>query len=508
MNVIFEVIAVIITVLIGAVTYAKWAFTYWKRRGVPYIEPTFPFGNLENLFTAKEYLGVRYTSMQQYQEFKSKGHKHGGIYTFTCPLYMPTDPEYVRNVFSKDFQYFNDHGTYYNERDDPLSANLFNLSGQRWKTLRTKLAPTFTPGKIKLMFDTLLACTNQLVQYVNECSQRNEAIDMKDALECFTIDVIGSCAFGLECNSFKNPNSEFRVHGKRIFAATKQDCLKNLIAYSNNDLGRFLHITTVNSKVAKFFLNVVKDTVKFREETNFVRKDFMQILIDLNNNNVDKENGKDEKKTFTIEEIAAQVFIFFMAGYETSSTTMSFCLFELAMNPDIQGKLREEVLTTLQNHDQQITYDSLMEMKYMNQVIDEALRKYPPAFIIPRICVEDYQVPDTDVTIEKGTRVIIPALAIHRDPEFYPDPEKFDPERFSDENKRNIKPFTYVPFGEGPRMCIALRFGLMQTKLGLTVLLKNFKFTLNSRTKVPLVLNPYNIILQAKDGLWMNAEKL
>lgn len=84
----------------------------------------------------------------------------------------------------------------------------------------------------------------------------------------------------------------------------------------------------------------------------------------------------------------------------------------------------------------------------------EALRKYPPASIIPRVCVEDYQIPDTNITIEKGTRVIIPALGLHRDPEFYPDPDKFDPERFNDENKQNIPPFTYVPFGEGPRMCI------------------------------------------------------
>lgn len=365
MSVIFVVVSVIITILIGIVTYVKWVFNYWKRRQVPYIEPTFPFGNLENLFTAKDYLGVRY--MEQYQEFKSKGHKHGGVYTFTCPIYVPIDPEYVRNVFSKDSQHFNDHGIYYNERDDPLSANLFNLSGQKWKNLRVKLAPTFTAGKIKLMFETLLACADHLVQYVDKYSKRNEAIDMKDALECFTIDIIGSCAFGLECNSFENPNSEFRVYGKRIFAATKEDCLKNLIAYTNYDLGKFLRITTINSKVAEFFLNIVKDTVKFRKETNFVRKDFMQILIDLNNG---EEGVRDGKNVLTIEEMAAQVFIFFMAGYETSSTTMSFCLFELAMNPDIQEKLREEVLTTLQKYDQQVTYDAIMEMKYMNQVVE------------------------------------------------------------------------------------------------------------------------------------------
>lgn len=163
----------------------------------------------------------------------------------------------------------------------------------------------------------------------------------------------------------------------------------------------------------------------------------------------------------------------------------------------------------------------------------ETLRKYPPLTAITRNCVRDYKVPDIDVTIDKGTRVFIPILGLHHDPEYYPDPEKFDPERFSEENKKNRHPFQYIPFGEGPRICIGeyssypffwitvncfnslnnilgLRFGLMQTKVGLTVLLRNYRFSLNNKTRVPPRIDPYNntFIYTSQDTVWLDTEKI
>lgn len=86
--------------------------------------------------------------------------------------------------------------------------------------------------------------------------------------------------------------------------------------------------------------------------------------------------------------------------------------------------------------------------------LSETLRKYPPLPILNRICTKEYKVPGTDTVLEKGVRVMIPVMGIQRDPEYYPDPETFDPDRFSEENRKNIKPFTFIPFGDGPRVCI------------------------------------------------------
>lgn len=155
------------------------------------------------------------------------------------------------------------------------------------------------------------------------------------------------------------------------------------------------------------------------------------------------------------------------------------------------------------------------------------MRIYPAIPSLNRQCTKDYHIPDTDITIEKDTKVLISILGLHHDPEYFPDPEKFDPERFNDTNKHNIRPFTYLPFGDGPRNCIGkenkhlhinlkcipvffigLRFGLMQSKVGLAVLLKDYEFRVNPQTKMPLKMNPRSMILTVDGGVWLDVKKV
>lgn len=327
----------------------------------------------------------------------------------------------------------------------------------------------------------------------------SEPFDIKEILACFTTDIIGNCAFGLECNTFKDPNSPFRVYGKKIFAASKFDVLLRIFAFTFPNVARKLGIRLLPKDSTAFFYNIVENTVKYRQENNITRKDFLQLLIDM------KEY---DNNALTMNELAAQSLVFFIAGFETSSTAMTFALYELASNPEIQNKAREEVFNILKNHDGKITYDAINDMKYLQQVVDESLRKYPPLPVLSRVCVEDYKIPDDNIILTKGTKIIIPVYGIHYDEEFYPNPNKFDPERFSEEMKRKRNPYTYLPFGEGPRNCIGMRFGLMQSKVGLAFLLKNFVFTLNEKTEIPLKMSVTSFILMTDSGIWLNATKI
>lgn len=150
---------------------------------------------------------------------------------------------------------------------------------------------------------------------------------------------------------------------------------------------------------------------------------------------------------------------------------MHFALYELSVNPDIQEKARKEINTVLENHHGELTYEALMEMTYLRQVLDgnfglyksfldnnfhfvETLRKYPALQALSRICVKPYKLRNTKTTIDPGTTVVVSAIAVGRDPEHFPNPDKFDPDRFSAENKGNMNPYTYLPFGIGPRNCI------------------------------------------------------
>ncbi|KAH0818822.1 hypothetical protein GEV33_003969 [Tenebrio molitor] len=241
----------------------------------------------------------------------------------------------------------------------------------------------------------------------------------------------------------------------------------------------------------------------------------MHLLIQLKNRGtitddgkVTDDHGKIEEKALTLNELSAQAFVFFIAGFETSSTTMTFALYEIATNPDVQEKLRKEINSVLANHEGKLTYAAMMEMSYMEKVLHETLRKYPPLPILTRVCTKDYTVPNTTIKIKKGDMVGISTQALHNDPEYYPDPEKFDPERFSEENKKTRPDFTWIPFGEGPRLCIGLRFGMLQSKVGLTALLKNYKIKLSNKTHQPLQMDKQAFISSVEGGVWLDVEKL
>ena len=138
----------------------------------------------------------------------------------------------------------------------------------------------------------------------------------------------------------------------------------------------------------------------------------------------------------------------------------------------------------------------------------ESLRKYPPASTLTRICETDYKIEGTDYFIPKGCDVQIPVYAIHHDPDIYPDPETFDPERFTAEETAKRNAFAFLPFGEGPRNCIGLRFGMMQSRLGLATVLLNFKWTLGSQMSIPLKFAANQFIIASEEGIWLNLQKI
>jgi cytochrome P450 family 6 len=502
-----DLVAISVAILTVVVAYYKWTYQYWRRRNFPYLEPRIPFGNTDNPFSPKENAGIRVK--RHYDMMRAKGWKHGGLYSLLKPSYLALDLECVKNIMTKDFQYFTDRGLYYNEKVDPLSAHLFAIGGQKWRNLRTKLSSTFTSGKMKMMFQTLVDCEPNLLQKIENDRVARVPIDIKEALGCFTTDIIGSVAFGLECNTFAEENSPFRKYGRKVFTLNTLRLLKITLISSFPNAAKNLGVVQTPKDVSKFFINLVKDTVSYRENNNYTRKDFLQLLIDLKNNKLAEDEGyKHDGNTLSIEEIAAQSFVFFIAGFETSSTTMTFALYEFSKHPELQDKVREEVNTVLAKHEGKITYDAIQEMKYMDQVINETLRKYPAVPLLTRKCVRDYKIPGEDLVIEKGTTILISILGIHYDKEYYSDPEKFDPERFTEENKKSRHHYAHLPFGEGPRMCIGMRFGLMQSKMGLSSLLKNYKFTVNKKTIEPLKMKVKSFIPTAEGEIWLDAEKI
>lgn len=355
-----ELISIIAIILVSIITavyvYFKSKFNYWKKRGIPFEEPIIPYGNMKGL---NKTIHLSDMSKRIYDKFKGTA-KYCGVYLMAAPIAMILDLDLVKHVLVKDFSNFSDKGFYSNEEDDPLSANLFTLDGEKWKNLRHKLTPTFTSGKMKMMFSNVVEVGERFKDCLQEKIQDNNELEIKDLLARFTTDVIGTCAFGIECNSLKDPNAEFKNMGERAFLPRYPPLIQFLVVGMKNVSRRF-HIKIMPEDVSVFFLDMVYKTVEYREKNNITRNDFMDILIKL-------KNEKDGLEGLTLNEVAAQAFLFFLAGFETSSTTLMFCLYELSKNPDIQSKARKVVEEAYKKHGT-FTYEMMMDMPYLDQVL-------------------------------------------------------------------------------------------------------------------------------------------
>nr|ABK91491.1 CYP6A28 [Lucilia cuprina] len=496
MEVTAALLYLIIAIVSVALYFVKRNLNYWKDQGIPHEEPHLLMGNFRGVRTKYQ---IGEIIGNYYKKFKGTG-PFAGIHIVQRPGVVLLDKGLIKNVLIKDFNNFVNRGMYYNEKNDPLTGNLFFMDGQLWRVLRNKLSPTFTSGKMKYMYPTVLNVAEKFMQVLKEKVNEDPIVDVRDMLGRFTTDVISSVAFGIEVNSLRNPNSDFPRLGRKLTEQPRHNALIMAFIDGFPNLSRKLGMRIVPEDVHQFFMKTIKDTIAYREKNQIERNDFMKLLLDIKNNK--------ELSGLTIEEMCAQVFVFFLGGFETSSSTMSFALFELALNTHLQDRLREEV-NEAYDKQQGFNYECLKNMTYLDQVLSETLRKYPIVPQLNRQAAQDYAVPGhPEYVIKKGMPVLIPVLGIHHDPEFYPNPQEFDPERFDPEVAKQRDPMEYLPFGDGPRNCIGERFGKMQSHLGLANLIRNFRFSTCSKTEVPIKLDPKAVTYSPKNTIYLKVEAI
>lgn len=434
--------------------------------------------------------------------------KYVGAMDFATPAVILRDPELIRDVAVKNFECFPDHQSFINEQIDPIfGKNVFSLRGMRWREMRNTLSPSFTASKMKFMFELVSKCSREFIDYLYNHPEFAASMEVKDAFTRYTNDVIATVAFGISVDSLKDRDNEFYKKGAdathfgglfRLF--------KFLLFRMNPRLTRMAGLSFLSRDTASFFHKVVSETVKTRDELNIVRPDMIHLLMQAR----DKE--KPDASQMTIDDIIAQAFIFFLAGFDTSSTLMCYIVYELAINLDIQEKLREEVDRYMADGNGEISYETLSRMEYMEMVTSETLRKYPPVVFIDRLCAQKFELPSagpgySSVTVMPSDIVWFPVYALHHDSKYFPDPETFDPERFSEEKKANIVPYTYIPFGLGPRKCIGNRFALMETKILVAHLLQRFRIKPTEKTRIPIKFSKRNFSMSPDDGVWIGLER-
>ena len=443
-----------------------------KRLGLPFPTPRAFSGNLFDYGATKQHIA-------QIEWQKKYGTRYATQF-FVVPAIWIAEPELLKTIMVKDFSNFTNRFSI-NASLPPFDNALLDLKNQNWKRVRSLVIPTFTASKLKLIVPLIKEVSDVLINKLIKNDEKGEKIDIWQASGMFSMKVVLGTAFGLQ---FENEEQEIKLtKAASVFFRQEfgfKQTLIQVILFTSAQLflffepilgGKWVQSINYITGMAK---NVIQERRSNMAKGIPCRQDILQHMI---------EAGGTDK--LTDDEIVSQSFLFLIAGYETTQNTLTFVCYSLAINPTVQQKLIAEI-DTLCPDENSVSFDIISELTYLDMVVCETLRMYPPAALAHR---EVRQATTIDgIHLPTDVMLAFPFYALHHNSKYWPDPERFDPERFTPEAKAARHPFAYLPFGSGPRNCIGMRLALLEVKLAVIKLLQKVEFIATNDTEIPLRL--------------------
>ncbi|XP_021373364.1 cytochrome P450 3A11-like [Mizuhopecten yessoensis] len=449
------VLMVLVSVL--AYWYLKLHFGVFERYGIPGPKPVFLLGNIIEI--------MKKGQLQAIIDWRKTYGKAFGYFEGFTPVLSISDPAVVREVLVKDFTNFQARKPF------PLaprkSLGLFLENGHQWRRSRSILSPAFSTSKLRTMTVVMEQQIDKLLQNLGTQQDKGIYFDIYRQFQSLTLDVIGRCAFGLHTNAQLDLSDAFLNNIQSLFRNMSTTVILPIVM-----LFPFVQyfIFAIKNVVLAIGMNPVSwlrhqiiEVIRIRREigNDGSVTDLMQQML----------FHSDKHQKMTDREIVAQSLTFLLAGYETTSAVLAFHCHLLAKNPEAQRRIRREIKQLGQ---EKISYQSVQKLPYLDMVFDEVCRLYPTASLIvtrQAAAARTYG----HVYIPTGMNVQVDVWGLHHDTQFWDHPEKFMPERFSPENKSQIRPYTFMPFGAGPRNCIGSRFAMLETKIAVARIIKDYE---------------------------------
>nr|UYG55597.1 cytochrome P450 6K1 [Arma chinensis] len=482
-------ILLVITAIIGLPYFllSVWkSMTYWKVRGVKHIPPWPIVGNLGELLKLDKHVTYFYDKI--YRAFPNE--RMVGMYEFMTPTMVLRDPEVIEQVLVRKFSSFPDHGPFLIEDDNLIAESVFGLrgSGAKWRAVRNKLLSAFTSGKMRSIIPELVQSCQE---FVDKCPKTI----VKEDFTVFAIESFMKTMFGTAV--LPAGKAELVDNCKTIFEGRKYIMFQQLALTYFPKLSQFFNMTFMSNELHMYFASIMYTLLEQRARVDCGRSDYAQILVDLKREKkmtiFSRDNSrKNEEFDITDILVISQAFMFLFAGLDTTTLVMLHLAFDLSQNKDCQETVRQEVKTILKKYNG-CTFECVRDMKYLDACINETLRMHPSLPFVVR--VNDKPTELEGISLDEGTRIIIPVHSIQMDPKVFPHPEKYDPTRWLDET-RTPRKYTFLPFSDGPRVCLGKRFALMEIATLYAHILDNFELSLNSETKLPLIYEP-NVIFHS-----------
>ncbi|XP_069959762.1 cytochrome P450 4C1 isoform X2 [Cherax quadricarinatus] len=359
-----------------------------------------------------------------------------------------------------------------------LGLSLLTSTGSHWQTRRKLLTPAFHFKILEQFVDVFNKQSSKLVSILQKKAD-GKPFDIFDDITLCVLDALCETAMGRSINAQDDRNSEYVQAVKRITALIqyqefrpwlRNDFLFKLLGYAKeyDACLKILHnMSTSTIREKKKYLKNNKNKTAVHQEDDVLGKKKRLAFLDLL-----LEYAEDNPE-FTEEEIRKEVDTFMFAGHDTTASAVNWTLYNLGLHPDIQDRVQEEVDDIFGQSDAPATLDDVRQMKYTEMCIKESIRIFPPVPIVFREIKEDVVI--NNYRIPAGTTIALAIYKLHRDPEQFPDPEVFDPDRFLLENVNKRHPYSYVPFSAGPRNCIGQKFAMMEMKILVSSILRKYR---------------------------------
>lgn len=462
---------------------------YWKDQNLVHEPLSLFFGpQLKYLF--KPYHVVE-------QELYKKHGRLFGSFEDGKPVLYVAEPDLVKLVLVKDASQSQRRVC---RSEDPILSNLIGSVGpDKWKVIRSATSPAFTTGKLRKMQTIVDNCAAAMSKRLKEAARESRDVDLRGFFGQYTVDVMANCSFGAKLPP-NSPEIEFLIKGGRnafFVEITPLLVLRALL----QQLSQAFHERFFNAKAFECYKRATLDIIQKREEIKVRNEDFLQMMMNAKEASKAHTEFAEQSalspeaqyppltpgniKNLSEEEALAQCVGFFLAGQDTTSSTISFAAYLLALNPGVQQRLRAEVDECFRKQGNTPSYDEISKLPYLDCVLNETLRMMPSGARLERALNEDYVLGNTGIKVPRDCSIVIPTYAMHHDPELFPEPEVFSPDRFNEENVKSIRPYTYMPFGAGPRNCIAMRFAIQILKTCLLHAVHDVQFVRCAKTKDP-----------------------
>ncbi|KAJ6650041.1 Cytochrome P450 4C1 [Pseudolycoriella hygida] len=382
-----------------------------------------------------------------------------------------------------------------------LGDGLLISTGDKWHKHRKIITPTFHFSILESFCEIFAEKSKILVDELSRHADSGVAINIHRYVTLAALDTISESAMGIKIDCQRKQENEYVDAVYEISELIKHRMYRPYLAmdiiYRNTSAGKkFKRCVNI---LHNFTKHVISKRKALREENrrNGVfpkkRQAFLDLLLDANQ----KENLLSD------EEIREEVDTFMFEGHDTTAAGISWTLYILGLYPNVQQLVFEETEHIFNGSDRPATLADFNEMKYLERVIKETMRLYPPVPVYSRILSEDVQL--DQYTVPKGTMVTMGIYYLHRDTRFFPDPEKFDPDRFLPENAAARHPYAYLPFSAGPRNCVGQKFAMYEEKSVLSSIIRNYKVTsVEKRDEINLIAE---LILRSYEGINVKLER-